>query len=114
MMNDLAWHLKTNEVIWQRWLEHGVNPGNEFVVEFNFYASTERSADSLISGFEKTGVPARKEAKRKLFIPKEWLVTASISQSWTLDALNDRTRQYCRLADMTRVIFDGCGAHMPS
>jgi hypothetical protein len=114
MANDLAWQLKTNEALWQRWLEFGVAPGDEFEVEFHFYTSKEKLADMLIAGFEKTSITARKEVRRTLFILKGWYITVPISQSWTLDALNDRARQFCRLADMTNVVFEGCGAYMPS
>jgi hypothetical protein len=114
MTNDLSWQLKTNEALWQRWLEFGITPGTEFEVEFQFYAAKEDSADTLISGLEKSSYVARKEVKRTLFVIKGWYVTVLISQPWTLEALNDRTRQFCRLADMLRLVFDGCGAYMPS
>ena len=114
MTNDLAWQLKTNEALWQRWLEFGLAPGDEFEVEFHFYTAKESVADRLIEGFAKTGLTARKEVSRTLFILKGWHVTVPISQSWTLDVLNDQTRQFCRLAAMTQVAFEGCGAYMPS
>ncbi len=114
MSNDLAWQLKANEALWQRWLEFGIAPGDEFEIEFHFYTSKESLADGLISGFEKTGLTARKEVNRTLFIRKGWYIMVPILQSWTLDVLNGRTRQFCRLADMTHVVFDGCGAYMPS
>jgi len=114
MANDLAWQLKTNEALWQRWLEFGLASGDEFEVEFHFYTSKESVADRLIEGFAKTGITARKEVSRTLFILKGWRITVPISQSWTLDVLNDRTRQFCRLADMTQVTFEGCGTYMSS
>ena len=114
MTSDLAGQLKMNEALWKRWLEFGIAPGDEFEVEFHFYTSKERSADRLIAGFEKTGFTARKEVSRTLLILKGWYITVPISQAWTLDALNERSRQFCRLADMTQVAFEGCGAYMPS
>jgi hypothetical protein len=114
MANDLAWQLKTNEALWQRWLEFGISSVDEFEIEFHFYTSKESSADALITGLEKAGFKARKGVRRTLFILKGWYVTVPISQPWTLEALNDQTRQFCRLADLLRLDFDGCGAYMPS
>ena len=113
MANDLSYQLKTNEVLWQRWLDFGITPGAEFEIEFHFYTSKEDSAAALINGLQKTGFAAKKSVRRTLFILKDWYITVPISQSWTLEALNDRTRQFCRLADMLRLTFDGCGAYMP-
>ena len=114
MANDLAWQLKANESLWHRWLEFGLAPGDEFEFEFHFYTSKESLADKLVSGFEKTGFTARKEVNRTLLILKGWYITVPILRSWTLDVLNDQTRQFCRLADMTHVVFEGCGAYMSS
>ena len=114
MVNDLAWHLKTNEALWNRWLEFGVAPGDEFEVELHFYTSKESLADRLIAGFEKIGFTARKEVSRTLLVLKGWHITVPISQAWTLEALNERSRQFCRLGDMTQVTFEGFGAYMPS
>ncbi len=113
MANDLSWQLKTNETLWQRWMDFGITPGSEFEVEFHFYTAKEASADALISGLEKAGFTAKKSVRRTLLILKDWYITVPISQAWTLEALNDQTRQFCRLADMLRLSFDGCGAHMP-
>lgn len=113
MANDLSYQLKIMEALWQRWLEFGITPGAKFEVEFHFYSAKESPADALITGLEKAGLAARKEARRTLFIIKGWHVTTSISQSWTLETLNDQIRLFCRLADMLRLDFDGCGAYMP-
>jgi hypothetical protein len=113
MANDLAWQLKTNEALWQRWLDFGITPGSEFEIEFHFYTSKENSADALLTGLEKAGLSAKKEVSRTLFIIKGWLITVPITQPWTLEALNDQTRRFCRLADMLHLTFDGCGAYMP-
>jgi hypothetical protein len=113
MANDLSYQLKTNEVLWQRWLDFGITPGAEFEIEFHFYTSKEDSAAALINGLQKAGFAAKKSVRRTLFILKDWYITVPISQSWTLEALNDRTRQFCRLADILRLTFDGCGAYMP-
>jgi len=113
MANDLSYPLKTNEVLWQRWLDFGITPGAEFKIEFHFYTSKEDSAAALINGLQKAGFAAKKSVRRTLFILKDWYITVTISQSWTLEALNDRTRQFCRLADMLRLTFDGGGAYMP-
>jgi Regulator of ribonuclease activity B len=114
MTNDLAWQLKTNEALWQRWLDFGVTHGAEFEVEFHFYTTKEGSADALIRGLAKVGFTAKKSVRRTLFVVKDWYITVTISRPWTLEALNDQTRQFCRLADMLRLTFDGCGAYMPS
>ena len=113
MANDIAWQLKTNEALWQRWLDFGITPDAEFEVEFHFYTAKEGSANSLITGLEKAGFSAKKSVRRTLFVLKDWYITVTISQPWTLEALNDQTRQFCRLADMLRLTFDGCGAYMP-
>ena len=113
MANDLSWQLKTNEALWQRWMDFGITPGREFEIEFHFYATNENSADALITGLEKFGLSANKKVKRTLFIIKGWFITVPISQPWTLEALNNQTRQFCRLADMLRLTFDGCGSYMP-
>jgi regulator of ribonuclease activity B len=112
MPNDLSYNLKLNEVLWKRWLDFGITPGTEFEIEFHFSAGKENDANALISGLEKTGLSAQKKARRTLFIINGWSITVPISQSWTLDILNDQTRQFCRLADMLRLDFDGCGAYM--
>src|SRR5262245_47488023 len=110
MSNDLTWQLKTNETLWQRWMDFGVTPGTEFEIEFHFYTSKENSADALIAGLEKAGLSAKKKVSRTLFILKGWSITVPISQPWTLDTLNDQTRRFCRLADMLHLTFEGCGA----
>ena len=94
-------------------MDFGIIPGTEFEVEFHFHTAKENIADALIAGLEKTGLSAQKKARRTLFIINGWSITVPISQSWTLDILNDQTRQFCRLADMFRLDFDGCGAYMP-
>jgi hypothetical protein len=114
MANDLASQLKMNEVLWQRWVQFGITPGTEFEVEFHFNTAKEASADALITGLEKAGFTPKKSARRALFVRRNWHVTVPISQPWTLEALNDQTRRFCRLADMLRLDFDGCGAYMPS
>jgi hypothetical protein len=113
MSNDLAWQLKTNEALWQRWLDFGITPGTDFEVEFHFYTSKESSADGLITGLEKAGFAASKSVRRTLLILKDWYITVPISQPWTLETLNDQTRQFCRLADMLHLMYEGCGAYMP-
>jgi hypothetical protein len=113
MANDLAKQLKTNEALWKRWMEFGIAPGDKFEIEFHFYTSKEKEADSLISGLEKAGLSARKEMSRTLFVLKGWSITVPISQAWTLDILNDQARRFCKLADMLHLVFDGCGAYMP-
>ena len=113
MTNDLSWQLKTNEALWQRWLDFGITPGAEFEIEFHFFTTKENSADALITGLEKSGFTARKNVRRTLLILKDWYITVPIFQTWTLDALNDQTRRFCKLADMLHVVFDGCGAYMP-
>jgi hypothetical protein len=112
MANDLSWQLKTNETLWHRWLDFGITQGAEFEVEFHFYTVKETSADALIAGLEKAGFTAKKSVRRTLLILKDWYITVPISQAWTLEALNDRTRQFCRLADMLNLTFEGCGAYM--
>jgi len=114
MSNDLPYQLKINEALWKRWLEFGISSGAEFEIEFHFFAAKEDTADKLIDGFEKSGFAAEKKGRRSLLFFKDWHVKVLISQRWTLEALNDRTRQFCRLADMLHVVFDGCGAYMPS
>jgi hypothetical protein len=113
MANDLAWQLKTNETLWQRWLDFGITPGIEFEVEFHFFSTKESSVDALIAGLEKAGFTAKKSVRRTLLILKDWYITVPISQSWTLETLNNQTRQFCRLADMLHLGFEGCGAYMP-
>ena len=113
MANDLARQLKTNETLWQRWLDFGITPGTEFEIEFHFYTSKETEADKLIAGLEKAGLSAKKDVSRTLFILKGWSVTAPMSYTWTLDTLNEQTRRFCRLADMLNIVFEGCGAYMP-
>ena len=113
MSNDLSWQLKTNETLWQRWLDFGITPGTEFEIEFHFYTSKKNSADALIAGLEKAELTAKKKVSRTLFFIKGWSVTVPISQPWTLEVLNEQTRRFCRLADMLRLEFDGCGAYMP-
>jgi len=110
--SDLAWQLKTNKTLWERWMDFGITPGDEFEIEFHFYTSKEKEADALIAGLEKAGLSARKEVSRTLFVLKGWSITVPISQPWTLDVLNDQTRRFCRLADMLHLVFDGCGAYM--
>lgn len=114
MANDLSFQLRANEILWQRWLEFGITPGDKFEIEFHFSTVREDAANALITGLEKTGVVARKEARRTLFVLKDWFITVPISQSWTLESLNNQTRQFCKLADILHLIFDGCGAYMPS
>ena len=113
MANDLRHNLKLNEALWQRWLDFGITPGAEFEIEFHFYAAKENSANALIAGLEKTGLSAKKKVRRTLFVIKGWAITVPMSRPWTLELLNDQTRQFCRLADMLRLDFDGCGAYMP-
>lgn len=113
MANDLSYQLKTNETLWQRWLDFGITPGTEFEVEFHFFTAKGSSADALIAGLEKSGLTAKKSTRRTLLVLKDWYITVPISQAWTLEALNDQTRQFCRLADMLRLGFEGCGAYMP-
>ena len=113
MANDLSYQLKTNEALWKRWLDFGITAGTEFEIEFHFYTAKEDSADALITGLEKTGLSARKEVSRTFFV-KDWSITVPISQPWKLETLNDQTRQFCKLADMLHLVFDGCGAYMPS
>lgn len=113
MANDLSHQLKTNEALWQRWLDFGITSGADFEVEFHFYTTKENSADGLITGLKKAGLTAKKEVSRTLFFIKGWSVTVSISQPWTLEVLNEQTRRFCRLADMLQVVFEGCGAYMP-
>jgi hypothetical protein len=113
MANEVAWHLKTNEALWQRWMDFGITPGNEFEIEFHFYTSKENSADALIAGLEKAGLSAKKEVSRTLFFIKGWLITVPMTHTWTLEALNDQTRRFCKLADMLNLTFEGCGAYMP-
>lgn len=113
MANDISAQLKTNEVLWKRWLDFGITPNTEFEIEFHFYTSKENSADAFIAGLEKAGLSAKKEVSRTLLIIKGWLITVPISQQWTLDSLNDQTRQFCKLADMLHLVFEGCGAYMP-
>ncbi|MBK9925779.1 MAG: ribonuclease E inhibitor RraB [Anaerolineales bacterium] len=113
MANDLPYQLKTNEMLWHRWLDFGITSGAEFEVEFHFYTSKEQAADELIAGLEKAGLSAKKSINRTLFILKGWTITVPISQSWTLEILNEQTRRFCKLADMLHLTFDGCGAYMP-
>ena len=113
MAKDLSYQLKTNEALWQRWMDFGITPGTEFEIEFHFYTSKEKAADALIAGLQKGGLSARKEISRTLVILKGWSITVPITQSWTLEALNEQTRRFCRLADMLPVVFEGCGAYMP-
>src|SRR4030095_3864838 len=113
MANDLPWQLKTNETLWQRWMDFGISPGTEFEIEFHFYTTKENSADALITGLEKSGFTAKKSVRRTLLFLKDWYITVPISQSWTLEALNDQTRRFCKLADMLHLDFEGCGAYMP-
>lgn len=113
MTTDLAYQLKTNEALWQRWLDFGITSGTSFEIEFHFYTSKEKAADELITGLEKAGLTARKSMSRTLLILKGWSVTVPISQSWTLEVLNEQTRRFCKLAEMLHIGFDGCGAYMP-
>ena len=113
MSTDLAYQLKTNEALWQRWLDFGITPGDEFEVEFHFYTSKEKEADELIAGLEKAGLSGKKSMSRTLLILKGWSITVPISQSWTLEILNEQTRRFCKLSDMLHVGFEGCGAYMP-
>ena len=89
MANDLSFQLRANEILWQRWLEFGITPGDKFEIKFHFSTVREDAANALITGLEKTGVVARKEARRTLFVLKDWFITVPISQSWTLESLNN-------------------------
>jgi len=113
LATDLSYQLKADKALWQRWMDFGITSGTEFEIEFHFYTPKEASADSLISGLEKAGFTAKKSVRRTLLILKDWYITVPIFQTWTLDALNDQTRRFCKLADMLHVVFDGCGAYMP-
>lgn len=113
MVNDLSWQLRTNGILWQRWLDFGIIPGATFEVEFHFFTKKEKSADALIAGLEKAGFTAKNRVRRTLLILKDWHITVPISKSWTLETLNEQTRQFCKLADMLRLGYEGCGAYMP-
>jgi len=114
MTNNLAWRLKSNQALWQTWIDSGIRPGSRFEVEFHFFTSRADSADAFLAGLQDAGLSARKEVSRSFLTVKGWYIIVPISQPWTLDRLNEQTSQFCRMADLLRVVFDGCGAYLPT
>lgn len=113
MTSDRTTQMMIAEALWQRWGDFGLKDGMKFEIEFHFYASKENLADNLVVSIEKAGLSVKKKANRKFFIIRGWFVTVSMTQTWTLDAFQEQTRQFSIVADMLDVKFDGAGAYMP-
>jgi len=110
---DIEWHLKTNVELWRKWLEKGITPGMSFVVDFHFYVPKEETANALVTSLEDAGFTVKKNAVRTFVFWRGWDIEASVKHEWTLEYLNDRTREFCRSADECGFSFEGFGALMP-
>lgn len=84
-----------------------------FVVDFHFYVPRKDTATALEKTLEAAGFRVTTNAKRTLLFWKGWEITASAKHEWTLEYLNDRTREFCQQADSCGFSFEGLGALMP-
>jgi hypothetical protein len=110
---DVELQLKTNEELWRTWLARGITPGMAFVVDFHFYVPKEKVAKAMASSLEEAGFSVKISTTRTLFILRAWEIEASVKHQWTLEYLNERTKEFCRSADECGFSFEGIGAEMP-
>jgi hypothetical protein len=113
MTEDLEGHLRRNALLWENWLSHGITEGMTFVVDFHFYATKEQIAQNLVTSLEAAGFIVEQTMTRTLIFLRGWEIEASEKSEWTLEYLNERTREFCRLADSSGFSFEGLGAEMP-
>ena len=113
MAEDVELQLEMNEELWRTWLASGIEPGMSFVVDFHFYFPEERVAKTMASSLEEAGFSVKLSATRTLFILRGWEIEASAKHQWTLEYLNERTKEFCRSADECGFSFEGIGAEMP-
>jgi hypothetical protein len=114
MAEDLQWHLETNAALWRRWEKHGIKPGQEFAVDFNFYCPRRDIADAFVRSLEDAGFAVKKETKRTLLFWRGWEIEATATFAWTPDYLNERTKEFCKTANECGFSFEGIGALMPA
>ena len=112
MAEDLQWHLETNAALWRRGEKHGIKPGQEFAVDFNFYCSRRDIADAFVRSLEDAGFAVKKETRRTLLFWRGWEIEATATFAWTPDYLNERTKEFCKTANECGFSFEGIGALM--
>ena len=112
-MSELDDELARNEDLWRMWQADGVTEDTILAVDFFFYATSKSAAQDLAEALRKAGRKVEVRTTRTLVFFRGWEITAVEEGMWSLAKLQDRSRTYCRVAELLRVTYDGCGAMMP-
>jgi Regulator of ribonuclease activity B len=105
--------LETNCELWNIWSTHGIGDGSTFAIDFHFYAARSANGERVATILREAGFSVKTQTTRTLLIFKGLDIEATEHASWTLERLQERTRELVALAARVDVLFDGLGAEMP-
>jgi hypothetical protein len=110
---DLKAHFTRNVALWAEWLRNGVSSDTSFQVDFHFNAAHEHNATALKVALIEQGFNVTVQERRTVIFLKRWAIEGCKVERWTLDHLQDMTRQMHVVARQTETTLEGIGASMP-
>ena len=111
--SELNAHLKRNENMWQIWVQNGIDPTTEFIVNFHFYTPKKENMELLCKKLTNQNTPFNVKQTRTLIFMKGWKIEAEILKKWALAELQLKTRAIVFLSQQAGVSFEGCSVLMP-
>lgn len=112
--SELNAHLERNESMWQVWKENGIDSETELTVNFHFYSTRKENTERLCKTLSDYNIPYSIEKTRTLIFLKGWNIETDIKKKWTLEELQEKTKNMFIIAEKTGVSLEGCGAFMPN
>jgi len=98
------------------WIElekSGLKASAPFGVEFRLYANKKEAADHVLPILQAHGMQIDVKERRVLFLLKSWTIIATERAHWTLETLQQRTKELFDGAEQIGVQLIGLGILLP-
>jgi len=113
MAIQLGDFLAQNEVIWDELEKSGLKTGAPFAVEFRLYATKQEAGDQMLPILQTHGMKIDVKQTRVFLLLKSWRITATEEAQWTLETLQQRTKEMFVEAEKIGVELIGLGILLP-
>lgn len=104
--------LKSREVLWNSWIEHGYKLDEKLTVDYYYYSSTEEKATKLKSRLEKVGFYVNVFPETTLIVLKGWKIKTQIRRIWDLETLKSYNKIMHLVGEQEGPVLEGVAAQI--
>jgi len=113
MTIQLGHFLAQNEATWDELEKSGLKTGAPFGIEFRLHATKQEAADQILPILQAHGMKIEVKQTRVLMLLKSWSITATEEAQWTLERLQQRTKEIFVEGEKSGAQLNGLGILLP-